>query len=133
MKRVTILTIFLLSLILIPGNSFGISTKDTRILTQPAISANNIAFSAQYDGNTDVFIIPFEGGVPTRLTWHPGNDLTRGFSSDGTNVLFASQRKVFTNRYMQFFLVPVKGGYPTQLEIPNGWTASYSPDGKTIA
>ena len=151
----------------------GINSKDTRMLSQPAISSDHIAFiyaedlwvanldgtnpkrltvdegiesdpafspdgrliafSAQYDGNTDVFIIPVEGGVPVRLTWHPGGDLVRGFSPDGANVLFASQRTVFTNRYMQFFLIPVKGGFPVKVEIPNGWTAAYSPDGKSIA
>jgi tricorn protease len=37
-----------------------------------------IAFSAQYDGNTDVFIIPSEGGSPKRLTWHPSGDYVQG-------------------------------------------------------
>ena len=128
MKRLVTLFI-LLPVILFAGTtiSSGINTKDTRMLSQPAISANHIAFiyaedlwianadgsyprrltvdegiesnpvfspdgktiafSAQYDGNTDVFIIPVEGGVPDRLTWHPGNDLVRGFTPDGANVL----------------------------------------------
>ena len=153
--------------------NYGIDTKDTRMLSQPALSSNNIAFiyaedlwiansdgsyprrltvddgiesdpvfspdgkmiafSAQYDGNTDVFIVPVEGGVPKRLTWHPGNDLVRGFSPDGANVLFASPRFAFTVEFMQFFLVPVSGGFPVQLDIPGGYSASYSPDGKSMA
>lgn len=159
--------------VIVHGLSFGIDTKDTRMMSQPAISNDHIAFiyaedlwianpdgsqpmrltvdegvesnpcfspdgktiafSAQYDGNTDVFIIPAQGGVPTRLTWHPGDDIVRGFTPDGANVLFVSQRMVFSTRYTQFFLVPLKGGFPTQLEIPNGWTASYSADGQRMA
>jgi tricorn protease len=110
-------------------------TVDEGIESDPFFSPDgrSIAFSAQYDGNTDVFIIPVEGGIPKRLTWHPGEDVVRGFSPDGTNILFASQRSVFTNRYSQFFLVPVTGGFPVRLNIPNGYTASYSPDGKSMA
>ena len=81
----------------------------------------------------DVFIVPVEGGIPKRLTWHPGADFVRGFTPDGNNVLFASQRSIFTRRYAQLFTVSTKGGYPVQLEIPNAWKATYSPDGKYMA
>ncbi len=110
-------------------------TVDEGIESDPAFSPDGkfIAFSAQYDGNTDVFIIPSKGGIPVRLTWHPGDDLVRGFSPDGKNVLFISQRAVFTTRYFQFFLVPVTGGFPVKVEIPNGWTGAYSPDGRSMA
>ncbi|SDW39390.1 tricorn protease [Hydrobacter penzbergensis] len=160
-------------LLVLPVSLFAIDTHNTRMLSQPAISANHIAFiyaedlwvanldgsqprrltvdegiesnpvfspdgkliafSAQYDGNTDVFVVPVEGGVPKRLTWHPGIDIVRGFTPDGKNVLFISKRAVFTNRYAQLFTVPVTGGYPTQLEIPNAFHATYSPDGKFMA
>jgi tricorn protease len=92
-----------------------------------------IAFTGQYDGNTDVFIVPVEGGVPKRLTWHPGPDLVRDFSPDGKKVLFASQRNVFTNRYYQLFTVDINSGAEQQLPIPNAFWASYSPDGNSIA
>jgi len=110
-------------------------TVDEGIESDPCFSPDGrlIAFSAQYDGNTDIYIIPVEGGVPTRLTWHPSADYARGFTPDGNNVLFASQRLSFTSRYFQFFLVSVKGGYPVQLKIPNGWSATYSPDGSRMA
>ena len=42
-----------------------------------------IAFTGQYDGNMDVFTIPAEGGVPTRLTWHPEGDFARGYTPNG--------------------------------------------------
>eukprot|EP01137_Pigoraptor_chileana_P023125 Opistho-2@88933 len=57
-----------------------------------------IAFSASYDGNTDVYVIPVEGGQPRRLTWHPGADVASGWSADGKRVLFASSREVANNR-----------------------------------
>lgn len=174
MKKIN-LTLALLFFFILTGPSlvYAIDTKDTRMLSQPAISADHIAFiyaedlwianpdgsqprrltvdegiesypvfspdgkwiafSAQYDGNTDVFIIPVEGGIPKRLTWHPGADLVRGFTPDGKSVLFASQRAEFTSRYTQLFTIPVTGGPATQLEIPNAYWAAYSPDGKSMA
>jgi len=110
-------------------------TVDEGVESNPKFSPDGkwIAFSAQYDGNTDVYIIPVEGGVPKRLTWHPAADIVRGFTPDGKNILFASQRAVFTRRYMQFFTVPVTGGNETQLQLPNAFDGTYSPDGKYIA
>ena len=92
-----------------------------------------IAFTGQYDGNTDVFVVPVTGGVPKRLTWHPGADLVRDFSPDGKKILFASQRNSFTNRYFQLFTVDIATGAEQQLPIPNAFWASYSPDGNSIA
>ena len=110
-------------------------TVDEGIESNPVFSPDGklIAFNAQYDGNTDVYIIPVEGGVPKRLTSHPSNDFVRGFTTDGKSVLFISQRHLFTNRYFQLFTVPVTGGPATQLELPNAYWASYSPDGKSMA
>jgi tricorn protease len=92
-----------------------------------------IAFNGEYDGNTDVYIVSADGGIPKRLTWHPSADIVRGFTPDGKAVLFSSPRSVFTTRYTQLFTVPVTGGMPTQLDIPNASWAAYSPDGKQIA
>ena len=92
-----------------------------------------LAFSAQYDGNTDVYVVPVEGGIPRRLTWHPGSDIVRSFTPDGSSVLFISPRSVFTRRYMQLFSVTLEGGFPTSLKIPNAYKAAYSPDGKRLA
>src|SRR5215207_10566471 len=51
--------------------------------SNPVFSADGsmIAFTGQYDGNTDVFVVPVSGGSPRRLTWHPGADLVRDFSA----------------------------------------------------
>ncbi len=93
---------------------------------------NWIAFSGQYDGNTDVYIIPSEGGSPKRLTFHPGGDNVRGWTADGASVLFSSNR-FHPNRQTQLFTVGVGGGYPEQLPIPRAYLASYSPDGASMA
>jgi tricorn protease len=110
-------------------------TSDIGVESHPVFSPDGktIAFSAQYEGNTDVYTIPVEGGSPSRLTWHPGPDIVRGFTPDGQSVLFSSPRHVFTNRYTQLFTVPLTGGMPGQLPIPNGVEAAYSPQGTYIA
>lgn len=119
-----------------------INGKNVRRLTShPGVESNPvfspdgkwIAFSGNYDGNTDVYIVSVDGGVPKRLTWHPGADTVRDFKPDGSAVLFVSRRNVFTNRYRQLFTVPVTGGFPTQLDIPNAFKAVYSPDGTQLA
>ena len=92
-----------------------------------------IAFSGEYDGNTDVFLVPAEGGVPTRLTWHPAADLVQSFTPDGSAVLFASGRNAYTGRHQQLFTVPTSGGHPEQLPIPHAFKAAYSADGAKIA
>jgi tricorn protease len=173
MKHQILFKLSFLGLFILPFTIFAIDTKDTRMLSQPAISHGRIAFiysedlwianadgsepkrltvdegiesnpvfspdgkmiafSAQYEGNTDVYEIPAEGGIPKRLTWHPANDIVRGFTPDGKAVLFASPRNTFSNRYTKLFTVPVTGGTETQLEIPNAYHATFSPDGKFIA
>ena len=117
------------------GGSVRRLTSDIGIESNPVFSPDGdlIAFSAQYDGNTDVYCIPVAGGAPTRLTWHPGADIVRGFTPDGKAVLFSSARQVYTSRYTQLFTVPLTGGMPTRLPIPNGVEACYSPDGSQIA
>lgn len=93
----------------------------------------HIAFSAQYDGNTDVFIVPAEGGIPKRLTYHPYPDVVRGFTPDGKSVLFISNRTVFSGRYNELFTISIEGGFPEKLKIPNAYYATYSPGGTHMA
>jgi tricorn protease len=110
-------------------------TSDLGLESNPVFSPDGalIAFSAQYDGNTDVFTVPAAGGVPRRLTWHPSSDIVQGFTPDGRAILFTSSRSSFTGRYQQLFTVPVEGGFPSQLKVPNAARAVYSPDGSMMA
>ena len=110
-------------------------TVDEGIEQNPIFSPDGktIAFSAEYDGNTDVFIVPTEGGIPKRLTWHPYPDFVRDFTPDGRKVLFLSQRDVFTNRYGRLFKVDIEDGNVEPLKIPNANWADYNQDGSFIA
>lgn len=119
----------------IDGQNVRRLTSDEGAESNPAFSPDGklIAFSAQYDGNTDVFTIPVQGGIPKRLTYHPGSDNVMGFTPDGSAVLFTSSRFVFTNRYNQLFTVPLGSGFPKKLVIPNAFRATYSPDGHRMA
>jgi tricorn protease len=119
----------------IDGSDLRRLTTDEGVESSPAFSPDGktIAFSAQYEGNRDVYAVPLEGGVPKRLTWHPGVDEVQGFTADGRKVLFTSGRAVFTGRYTQLFTVPVEGGVEETLPIPNAASGAYSADGQRIA
>jgi tricorn protease len=110
-------------------------TSHTGVESGPRFTPDGawIAFTGRYEGNTDVYLVATAGGVPRRLTWHPGPDVALGFMADGQAVLFASPREVYTTRYTQLFTVPLAGGFPTKLPIPNASKAAVSPDGGIIA
>jgi tricorn protease len=91
-----------------------------------------IAFTGQYDGNTDVFVIPAEGGEPKRLTWHPAADIAVGWTPDSTKVLFHSGREAYAD-FDRLYTVPVEGGPAEVLPMWRGEDASFSPDASRIA
>ncbi|WP_298902967.1 S41 family peptidase [uncultured Psychroserpens sp.] len=91
-----------------------------------------VAFSAQYDGNFDVFIIPSEGGEPKRLTYHSAGDFVEGWTPDG-EVLFRSSREGRPTQTNKFFTVSTKGGLPKAVDIPRAAFGEIAPDGKHIA
>jgi tricorn protease len=92
-----------------------------------------VAFTGEYDGNQDVDVVPAAGGVPRRLTYHPGPDDVVGWTPDGRHVLFVSERAAFADGVVQLFTVPVEGGFPTRLPLPRALEGAYSPDGSRIA
>ncbi len=102
--------------------------------TSPVFSpdGSSIAFTGEYDGNVDVFVIPTEGGEPQRLTWHPSSDVVLGWTPDGKEILFTSRRTAFS-RFNELFTVSLDGGLPKKLPLPMGFEGSFSPDGKSIA
>ncbi len=90
---------------------------------------SRIAFSGDYDGNTDVYLVGVTGGQPARLTFHPMDDRVVGWTPDGTRVLFVSSRESGRQRYNQFYTVGLAGGLPDKLPVPYGEFGTYSPDG----
>jgi tricorn protease len=91
-----------------------------------------IAYSGTYDENVDVYVVPAGGGEPRRLTHHPGPDEPLGWTPDGKAVLFRSVRKTYRD-LAQLYTVPLTGGFPTELPLPSGDQATYSPDGMRLA
>jgi tricorn protease len=72
----------------------------TDLETGPIFSPDGslVAYSGDYDGNIDVYVVPSSGGDPTRLTYHPGPDIAVGWTPDGKSVLFRSHRASTTIR-----------------------------------
>jgi tricorn protease len=93
---------------------------------------NWIAFTGQYDGNIDVFVIPADGGEPRRLTWHPAADIAVAWTPDGKKVLFHSGREAYAD-FDRLYTVPVEGGPAEVLPMWRGEDAWFSPDGSRIA
>ena len=102
--------------------------------TRPTLSPDGrwIAFSGQYDGNTDVYVIPAEGGQPERLTWHPLADVVQGWTPEGA-VIFQSQRENVPTRTSRFYEVPRVGGLPKPLAVPSAVLGELSADGAYLA
>jgi tricorn protease len=92
-----------------------------------------IAFTGEYAGNRDVYVIPATGGEPRRLTWHPGADVTMGWTPDGGDVVFQSGREGYPTALGKFFTVPVEGGFPKALPIPQADNGDLSADGQFVA
>ncbi len=92
-----------------------------------------IAYSANYDGNLDVYAVAATGGMPVRLTHHPMGDRLVDWHPDGRRVLFASSRESGRQRYNQFYLVPATGGLPEKLAVPYGEFGAFAADGRRFA
>ena len=109
-------------------------TSDEGYETNPHFSNDGkwIAFTAQYDGNFDVFIVPFEGGEPQRLTYHSTADFVEGWTPEG-DILFRSSREGRPTQTNKFFTVSTKGGLPVAVDIPRAAYGEISPSGTHIA
>ncbi len=103
-----------------------------------------IAFTGQYDGNTEVYLMPAQGGVPKRLTYTA--TLERDDVSDrmGPNNIVMTWRDdqtiVYRSRAIDWnpfkghlTLARVDGGVPEVLPLPRGGWCSFSPDGRKLA
>ncbi|HEX5876501.1 MAG TPA: hypothetical protein VFY60_17775, partial [Pyrinomonadaceae bacterium] len=93
-----------------------------------------IAFSGEYAGNFDVYIVSSEGGEPKRLTWHPGADMVEGWTHDGRSILFSSTRASWApSGAPRFWTVSSEGGVEEPMALPRAYQGKISPDGTRIA
>ena len=91
-----------------------------------------IAFTSNRSGSSAVYIVPADGGTPTRLTWNPAPAKTCGWTPDGEKILYSSTRETAPSGYGRLWTVSKNGGPSTLLTQQWGANGSFSPDGKKI-
>jgi tricorn protease len=93
-----------------------------------------VAFSGDYGGNADVYVVPASGGEPKRLTWHPAADQVQGWTPDGKSVVFATTRATAApSASPRFWMIPSAGGIEAPMVMPRAYQGKIAPDGKRIA
>lgn len=113
----------------------------------PRFSADGtqLAFTAQYDGNTEVYVMPAGGGTPKRLTISATldrddladrmgpNNIVFGWRNTAAEVVYRSRARSFNPFIGQLNTVGLDGDLPRQLPVPRGGSVSFSPDDTKIA
>ena len=102
----------------------------------------HIAFTGQYDGSEQVYVVPVTGGEPKRLTWYPSqgplpdrwgyDHQVYGWTPDGEAVLFRSLREGFSLTGSRLYTVKLSGGLPEALPMTVSGAGALSPDGERI-
>ena len=103
-----------------------------------------LAFTGQYDGNTEVYVMPSEGGEPRRLTYTATlerddvsdrmgpNNIVMAWK-DNETVVYRSRRNHWNPFKGELTLARLSGGVPETLPVPRGGWCSFSPDGRQMA
>src|SRR6267143_89714 len=91
------------------------SPKGEELFPRFSPDGSQIAFSANYDGNMDVYVMPSIGGLPRRITYHGSPDRVLGWYPEGKHLLVASSRTSEKERFNKLFKVSAEGGLPEQL------------------
>ncbi|MFN3414027.1 MAG: peptidase S41, partial [Thermoanaerobaculum sp.] len=102
-----------------------------------------IAFTGQYDGDEQVYVIPAQGGEPKQLTYYPArgplaprhgyDNQVYGWTPDGSAVLFRSFMDADGGRTeTALYTVKLTGGLPEKLPMPTAGAGDFSPDGKKM-
>ncbi len=104
-----------------------------------------LAFTAQYDGNTEVYVMPSSGGTPARLTYSATlsrddladrmgpNNIVMTWKNTSQEVVFRSRWRSFNPFIGQLYSVRLDAEVPEQLPVPRGGFISFSPDDRKIA
>jgi len=122
----------------------------TRLTAHPGLElfarfspdGNWIAFTGQYDGDEQVYVIPVTGGIPKQLTYYPArgplpprwgyDNQVYGWTPDGKSVVFRSLRDHFDLGDCQLYTVPVEGGLPQPLPMPKSGAGDFAPDATKV-
>jgi tricorn protease len=101
-----------------------------------------IAFTGQYGGDEQVYVMPAGGGAPRQLTFYPTpgplperwgyDNQVYGWTPDGSAIVFRSTRDVHSHMYSKLYTVPATGGAASALPMPLSGAGHFSPDGKRI-
>jgi tricorn protease len=103
-----------------------------------------IAFTGEYQGNRDVYVMPAGGGTAKRITFtsdlvpEPSprsgpNNMVVTWTPDSKSIVFLSRRMAWNSWINRLFTVPATGGLAQVMPLDRGGFLSYSPDGKQIA
>jgi len=101
-----------------------------------------IAFTGQYDGDEQVYVVSATGGEPKQLTYYPArgpltprwgyDNQVYGWSVDGKSILFRSHRDSWTLGMTNLYSVPVTGGPAEKLPMPESGAGEFAPDGSKL-
>jgi len=109
------------------------SPEGTESFPRFSPDGSQIAFSGNYDGNYDTYVIAAKGGIPLRVTHHGMGDRVVDWFPDGKHLLYASSMESGKQRWSQLYKIAPSGGMPEKLPMVHAEFGSVSPDGKKIA
>ena len=92
-----------------------------------------IAFTAEFDGTKDVYVMSVHGGKAKRLTFHPAAEYVVDWQADGKRIIFRSNGSSSSYRFNRLHVVPVQGGLPTVLELPEAESSGFNDAGDKVA
>lgn len=121
------------------------SDKGLEIFARFSPDEKSLAFTGQYDGNTEVYLMPALGGIPERLTYSATlgrddlgdrmgpNNIVMTWKPDNNGIVYRSRKESFNDFKGQLYIASVNGGMPEELPFSVGSWCSYSADQKKLA
>ena len=119
------------------------SDKGYEAFARYSPDGRTIAFTGQYDGNTEIYLMPAEGGEPRRITYTSSNprddwgdrmgpnNITMTWAPDGSGVIY--RNRISDSFDGKLWKAPVDGGMPIELPLPEGGFCCYNADGTKLA